>query len=322
VTPLVGGLAVLPPVLAVALWVRAGLDGSPFVSSHLAWLAFTVGALLLTGIADDRLNLGPRLRLLFSLTVFSAVALYTPDFRVSFLLFEGWPLILMPGIWGIAFSVLCLAGLLNAVNMADGKNGIVISMSLVWALVLWLNAPRFLDPIFAAFAAALLVALAFNLRGKLFLGDGGSYGLSALCGLLAIYVYNHGFARFDAGQLALLFAVPVYDTLRLIVSRRLKGHSPFRADRDHLHHHIAYRFGWPLGLLVYMSLVIVPSAIALWQPRLAPVLLVLGVPVYAAALVLTVRRGDFEPEIVPRLANALRARSGSARRPSSRRGGA
>lgn len=308
VTPLVGGIAVVPATLIGALLAWRDAAGSPFVAAHLLWFAGVCGALFLTGVADDRLGLGPRLRLVFSLIVFACAALYAPDFRVSFLLFTDLPALLIPGAAGILFSIVCLVGLLNAVNMADGKNGLVISLSALWAAILWWKAPAYLDPLFAALLAALAITFAFNMRGRLFLGDGGSYGLSAILGLLAIYGYNHGFDDFGAGQLALLFVVPVLDTIRLITTRALKGHSPFRADRDHLHHHIAFRFGWPRGLLVYLSLVAAPNLAALAMPRWSETLLVFGLPVYVAVLVLTTRRSRFQPEIVPRPPGALRGR--------------
>lgn len=291
VTPLVGGMAIVPAVVLAALLVVWFAEPSRPVSSHLQWFAGVVGALYLIGVADDRLGLGPRLRLLASITVFGVAVVYAPDFRVSFLLFTGSPLILFSGIGALIFSLLCLVGLLNAINMADGKNGLVIGISIVATVVLWIEAPSFLDPLFAALLCGLAVTFYFNMRGRLFLGDGGSYGLSAVLGLLAILSYNSAFDSFRADRLALLFAVPVIDTIRLITLRTMRGGSPFRADRNHLHHHVAGWIGWPRGLVVYAALILVPNLAALVWPRCGVLLLLLMLPLYAAALLLA-RRGE------------------------------
>jgi len=305
VTPLVGGIGVVPATLAGAIIAWAVIPSSPVVSQHLMWFCGVVGLLFVIGMADDRLGLGPRLRLLASLGVFALAVIYAPDFRVSFLLFTTGPAFILPAGLAIVFSLVCLVGLLNAVNMADGKNGLVISLAMIWTVILWIEAPSFLDPLFAALGVSLAIMLVFNMRGRLFLGDSGSYGLSAVLGLLAIYSYNHAFGDFRADRLALLFVVPVIDTIRLTTSRAMKGRSPFKADRDHLHHHIAYRWGWPSGLSIYLGLVGIPNFAAFIWPTLAPLFLILTLPAYVAVLVLSTRRTGFTGDIVPQPPAAL-----------------
>ena len=56
--------------------------------------------------------------------------------------------------------------------------------------------PPTLAPVLAATGAALTVMLWFNMRKRLFLGDSGSYAISGMFGLLAIYAYKrHGIFR-------------------------------------------------------------------------------------------------------------------------------
>lgn len=76
-------------------------------------------------------------------------------------------------------------------------------------------------------AAALAVTLVFNLRGRLFLGDSGSYALSFVVAMLAIYTYDVGFTRLPADLVALWFLIPVVDCLRLMAKRmRVNTTSP------------------------------------------------------------------------------------------------
>ena len=198
--------------------------------------------------------------------------------------FAGQDSILLLGGWGDWFALLCLVGLLNAVNMADGKNGIILCLGLVWTAVLACHLGSAFAPVLTGIGVALAVLLAFNLRGRLFMGDGGSYVLSALFGLLAIYAYNNDFADMRADDVAVMFAVPVFDTVRLMAVRIASGRSPFLGDRDHLHHHLHHRFGWPRGLIVYVALVAVPNAAALLWPGTGLWWLAATLALYAAAL--------------------------------------
>ncbi len=313
VTPLVGGIAVVMSVLG-ALGVMAIIDPrwTGLTAMHMRWFALAVFAMLATGMADDRFGLGPRLRIVFGLVVFTLVALNAPDFRVGFLSFGGAGQVWIIGVGETVFTVACLVGLLNAVNMADGKNGLVTGLALLWTLLLWLAAPPALSPVCAALAVSLAIVFAFNMRGQLFLGDAGSYGISAIVGLLAIYVYNHEFALWHAERVALLFALPVLDTLRLITARTLRGGSPFAADRDHLHHHIAFRWGWPRGLAVYLALVAVPNLAVLALPKAGMALLLVSALAYMAVLVLSTRHTAFNRKL-RRRAGALRRRGRGAR---------
>lgn len=298
VTPLVGGIAVVLSVLG-ALGVMAIIDPrwTGLTAMHMRWFALAVFAMLATGMADDRFGLGPRLRLVFGLVVFTLVAFNAPDFRVGFLSFGGAGQVWIIGVGETVFTVACLVGLLNAVNMADGKNGLVTGLALIWTILIWLAAPPALSPVCAALAVSLAIVFAFNMRGLLFLGDAGSYGISAIIGLLAIYVYNHEFVTWRAEHVALLFVVPVLDTLRLITSRALRGGSPFAADRDHLHHHIAFRWGWPRGLAVYLALVAVPNLAALALPQAGIAQLFASALAYVAVLVLSTRHTAFSKEV-------------------------
>jgi UDP-GlcNAc:undecaprenyl-phosphate/decaprenyl-phosphate GlcNAc-1-phosphate transferase len=268
VTPLVGGLAVVSAAMLSGLFLLPGLEGSG--RSMMLWFLVTVGGLFLVGAMDDRFELGARTRLALASAFLLAAIAQVPDFSVAFLLFSGQQdLLLMPSLIGVAFTLLCFVGLLNAVNMADGKNGIVIGQALVWSTILMLRLPPSMLPLVSGIAGALAVLFVFNLRGQLFLGDSGSYGLSAMFGLLAIYSWNHGFADMRADDVALIFAIPVFDTLRLIVWRVSQGKSPFTPGRDHLHHYLYARWGWPSPLPWVLALVAAPNLLAVAFPGTA-----------------------------------------------------
>lgn len=153
--------------------------------------------------------------------------------------------------------------------MADGKNGLVVGLCIGWTALLALRAPTPILPLIGLLVAVLIVLMVFNLRGRLFLGDGGAYGLATAIGLIAIMAYNspgeHAGRAVSADELMLLFAVPVVDAFRLTFARLRRGQSPMAAGRDHLHHHLQAWFGWPGGLVAYFVVALVPTVLLVLQ---------------------------------------------------------
>lgn len=296
-TPLVGGLACCSAAIVAALATTA-FGGSD--SSDLRWFSLAVFLMYLIGVADDRHSLSPQTRLALSVGVLLMALSYAPSFSLSALRFSvGSVLVLGP--IGLLFTLVCIVGLINSVNMADGKDGLVITLCLIWSLVLGVQASAMWIPVIAATACALLVMLWFNLKGALFLGDGGSYGLSTIFGLMAIHIHIADPVNFGADHVALLFAVPVLDTIRLISIRIVRGVSPFAGDRDHLHHHLARRWGWPKGLYVYAGLVGLPNVLAYLFPTWAVFILV-GVTLAYTMVIMMSHRPD-EDVLAPETIN-------------------
>ena len=266
-TPLVGGLALvcvmLPLGLLATFLTPVGGDLS------LLLLSLCAAAVALVGMADDRRPLNPRLRVALGFLLFGGLALIDRTFLVRQLVFP--MLDLQFGLYydwlALLFTALCCVGLVNAVNMADGKNGLVIGLCAGWLTLIGLRAPASDVPFISVILAGLVALLVMNLRGRLFLGDGGAYGLAATIGLLAIRSYNAFLfdpARgISAEVVVLLFLVPVLDSMRLTVTRIARGQSPMAGDRDHLHHHLQDRLGWPAGLYAYLLLALTPAAVAI-----------------------------------------------------------
>jgi UDP-GlcNAc:undecaprenyl-phosphate/decaprenyl-phosphate GlcNAc-1-phosphate transferase len=264
-TPLMGGIVLLCALLPVAVAAIYLMASDRWLPSFSIWLG-AVSSMALIGIADDRHSLSPRMRLALSFLVFGAAAAYDPTFNVRVLDFEHPAFAFGLGSWwfAIVFTVICLVGLVNAINMADGKNGLVIGLCIGWLVLLSVRAPQPMIPLIMILCVALAVLLVFNMAGRLFLGDGGAYGAAAAIGMLAIMIYNspgdHALRAISAEELVVLFIVPVADSFRLTYTRMRQGRSPMDADRDHLHHHMQDRFGWPQGLFMYWTIALGPAA--------------------------------------------------------------
>jgi UDP-GlcNAc:undecaprenyl-phosphate GlcNAc-1-phosphate transferase len=79
----------------------------------------------------------------------------------------------------------------------------------------------------------------FRQKAAVFMGDAGSTMLGfAVTWLLVIYSRNevNEVREYPPVLVAWLLAVPILDTVSLILHRVRRGKSPFEASRDHVHH--------------------------------------------------------------------------------------
>lgn len=283
-TPLVGGIAIMTTTTLALAVTPAGLQGQNGA------MIFVGSFMLLLGFLDDRSHISPSWRLMLSIVAMWVALAWHRDFSLEFmrLSFVEQPLFL--GAWALPFTILCLVGLQNAVNMADGKNGLVIGMSMIWVGLLILYDDGSLQPILVTLGLALLITLVFNLRGKLFLGDAGCYSISVLIGLLAISTHLKYFDRLPADAVVIWFLVPVLDCIRLMTTRLLAGRAPFEPDRNHLHHFLWDTMPWRYGLVLYWALVALPSLGAYFFPALTVAFVVLALVLYGTVFLVCQRR--------------------------------
>lgn len=252
-TPLVGGLACLPPTIFALAWISAQ---SPYKADYLT-LAGVTAASFLVGLFDDRQHIPAVKRLIVCGTVFLGALAIRPEFMVSALNLESLSLRVDLGWLAIPFSALCLLAFQNAVNMTDGRDGLVAGITLIWLATLFSYGPHPSNfPIVALFAGLLIVLLA-NLRGLLFLGDAGTYGIGAFVGLTTIWIHGSNMGLYTIEVITIML-IPILDMIRLFGMRIIRGRHPFSADHDHLHHHLDRAVGWLWGRRIYFSLVALP----------------------------------------------------------------
>ncbi len=268
-TPLVGGMAIMLPW---ALWSCASFFLFPSGSTGFQEAILLCGlGVAVIGFADDQSGTLPLGRTLSVLIFLMIAFIIEPGFIAPSLDWGSFePTTILPGIYCalMAFSVI---GLVNAVNMADGQNGVVSSMFVIWSLCLTLVTKGTLDSAVILLGLSF-VALLFNIRGKLFLGDCGSYGVTFVLALLSMWVYAKGIVNIET--LIVWFFIPVADCLRLIISRPMRGLSPFAGDRDHFHHRVHAKLGERFSLVTYIGMVAGTSLFSTLMPHLSLVCVV------------------------------------------------
>jgi len=265
VTPLVGGLAVMVPLV---LWAGVALIRNvvPDVKLVEAILLCGAGATLL-GYTDDQRGTSPSSRLL-SLFLLSAIALVVdPDLLPTQINWGSFAPFVFPQWFAYMFIAVAMAGYVNAVNMSDGQNGVATGMFAIWAACLMLVTGGDTASIAEVLFETVCVTFLFNMAGRVFIGDSGSYGIAFVFGILAIKAHNSW--GVSAETIVVWFFIPVMDCIRLMVARLLHGRAPSNADRNHFHHRLEDRIGKTAGLCTYLGVVGASSLIASARPHLA-----------------------------------------------------
>ena len=157
---------------------------------------------------------------------------------------------------------------INAINMLDGLDGLAGGVAL--SALIWLAIGNVLAGAgFCSEGLALIGALAgfliFNARypghpkASLYLGDAGSTTLGLVLGYIALRQCANQTDPLTPVSIFWVLALPVVDTLRVMIVRKLRGHSPFAADRTHLHHLMSdlghYSAGTVTWSLVMLNLI-------------------------------------------------------------------
>lgn len=193
------------------------------------------------GFADDVRGI----RALYKLYAQIAAAsfAFACGFRIDAI---GLPLLgdLSMGVFAFPVTVLWIVGIINAVNLIDGLDGLAAGVVFFAALtnfvVAWLAGSVFVAVLMAATMGAVLGFLFYNFNpARIFMGDSGSYFLGYVLATTSLA----GASQKASTTVSLLvpiiaLGVPIFDTLFAMVRRFLERRSIFSPDRGHLHHRL------------------------------------------------------------------------------------
>ena len=248
-TPNLGGVAIFATMLFVSFLL--------FPSIHVEGLRYIcAGAVLLffMGLTDDVVGVDPIKKMILQIIV--ALLITIPaNIRIS-----SWHHFLglteMSYVVSIIFSVLFILLVINAFNLIDGIDCLAGSIGLlnclVFAYYFWQMHDDGYFFLSVTLSGCLTGFLFFNRTpARIFMGDTGSLFLGFLAAILAIrFIGLSGTIEPVAGETAAvrsaggsgvaivlaLMILPIYDTLRVFFIRIIRRGSPFRADKNHIHH--------------------------------------------------------------------------------------
>lgn len=199
------------------------------------WLLFLgIFLVFLVGILDDHKDASPKAK--FYAIFVATFLLYLSDISINSLGdFFGFEISLW--YFALPFTMFALAGFTNALNLIDGLDGLAASITIIILSSFLYVGYIYQDPLMIVLCrvtiVSLLAFLVFNWNpAKIFMGDSGSLFLGFVISVVACLSlkYIHPIAVFY------LAAIPIVDTLVVMIRRIRKGISLFSPDKTHIHH--------------------------------------------------------------------------------------
>ena len=143
-------------------------------------------------------------------------------------------------------SIFIIVAIINSINFIDGIDGLAVSLVILFIVCfeLFKNSYSPNTHLSIIIISSLLPIYLFNFKktNKVFLGDSGSLFLGGLVSVYVIYILTNDYIikpRYDLHKILFVISIllyPIVDIVRIVFIRILKGKSPFKADKNHLHH--------------------------------------------------------------------------------------
>ncbi|MCG9879566.1 MAG: undecaprenyl/decaprenyl-phosphate alpha-N-acetylglucosaminyl 1-phosphate transferase [Bacteroidia bacterium] len=283
--PRLGGMSIFVAfVFAILLFGDfANILGAKYIGAALIMLFFS-------GLKDDIIILSPLKKLYTQLLAAGLVTSLTQiritDFHGVFGMHE------IPLIASILLSMFMIIVITNSINLIDGVDGLAgslsLTISLTFSYLFYQQGELDWALITLSLAGSILGFLFFNFSpAKIFMGDAGSLTVGFLLSIFAIHyiesnspLNNLGNHVKSAPGIALaILIVPLYDTLRVFILRALNKTSPFKADKNHLHHWLiknGQSHAQVSLILTFVNIAFIFIALALQDNAAYIVLLVIG----------------------------------------------
>ena len=261
--PRLGGISIFF-IFYSLLFVSIHLDFFYFPAGSLEkinfwWLLAGSGIVLCLGAVDDFKRMPSGVKFFFQIIAGLTVALTA--YRIETI---SLPLgIFDLGIWSIPLTVFWVVGITNAVNLLDGLDGLAAGTCFIVSIALFgislLNQDIPLALVSVILAGSILGFLRHNFYpASIFLGDSGAYFLGFILSVLSLQTSMKGTTTVAILVPIIALGLPIMDTALSMIRRLLKslhimkidseknvikffyldGWSIFRADRDHIHHHL------------------------------------------------------------------------------------
>lgn len=245
--PLVGGISIC---LSVIYFLMNNQD----ILLHTELYAVSIVILVAVGALDDKYDISFKIRFLVqaalsvAMMVLGQIELHTAGniFGTGVWLL-GW--------FGYVITIFAVVGAINAFNMVDGIDGLLGGLSTVTFSGLGLLMVYYGQNNLAYFCLVLVVVIApyimlnmgvFGQRKKVFMGDAGSMMIGFTVIWLLLLSSQEQQALMRPVTALWLIAVPLMDMTAIMIRRVKRGNSPFKPDREHLHH-IFQRIGLSSG---------------------------------------------------------------------------
>ncbi len=206
-------------------------------------LLIPLALLVLVGLYDDINNIDFKLKFVFQIIAAKIIidnGLIIENLHGFLGIFE------LNRVLAQTLTIFIIVAIINSINFIDGIDGLAISITLLFivsfeffalATTPYLNLSKILAP-------SLVPLYYFNFRNnnKVFLGDSGSLFLGGLISIYVIQILTNNYIikeEFDLHKIIFIISIlfyPIMDLIRIFFLRIMKGNSPFKPDKNHIHH--------------------------------------------------------------------------------------
>ena len=229
----------------------------------------SVFLMYLTGLLDDKKNLPPLNKLVFTIIIISTSLFFNKNF-VTEIKLSFYEHTIYLGQFSFLFTLFCYIIFINSFNMLDGIN----LQAGLYALFLFLFMfSSGLDTtFFVVILFGILICLNFNRLNKIFLGDNGCLLLSYIISYFFIDLFNNNKIIYSDTILILLL-IPGLEILRLSFERIKRNKSIMNADRRHIHHIVKFHKNDFKRVLFIQILIFLPYLISLFFKNYLPIII-------------------------------------------------
>ena len=232
-TPRIAGVPVFMSFF-IGLWYL-DLQEVDYVFLLLASLPVFMGGL----IEDIIVRVSPFKRMISILASIVMMFIFL-DIRIDFLGFTLVDYLLSNSVVSLLFTLLVVGGVVNAINIIDGYNGLLIGYSIAVLLAIAYVANILGDDLVIQLSliliASLLGVFIFNFPfGKIFMGDGGAYFIGFMMAVIGLMLGNRN-EEVSHWFILLLFIYPLYETAFSVYRKKIvRNTPPSQPDGYHLH---------------------------------------------------------------------------------------
>lgn len=243
-TPSLGGIAIFAgAIFSIVLW-------TPFQEfGNLQYILCSFIIIFLIGAKDDISPVSPSKKIIGQILA-ASILVFKSDIELTglygFLGIEQE----LGRVTYILLSIFTMLVIINAFNLIDGINGLAGSIGALIAGVLgsWFYMVGHIELAIVAFTitGSVLAFLRYNFTpARIFMGDTGSLLVGIVSSILIIKFIDSNYHlpeghmyKFNAVPAVAvgIMILPLFDTIRVFVTRMIRGVSPFKPDRRHIHH--------------------------------------------------------------------------------------
>lgn len=238
-----------------------------FFEKDIEIMFFGTLLIFFIGFMDDRYKLSAIKKTIFISLVTFLLCTLSDTFIVDKFYIKSLDFFFKLENFAIFFTILCVLCLTNALNLADGINGLATGIVFFWLFYINQIYNHNIEFIINILFINLFLIFIHNYKGKHFLGDSGSLMLSAFLAFFIIMLHNQDIDdpnhQKSAESILILFIIPVLDMVRLFFARLLSKKNIAEGDNNHLHHYLINKYNNFIALVIYFSMINIPIIVSL-----------------------------------------------------------